>query len=97
MDVCFSAALRKLVKKHLSFWSRPAKTMTTGQQLTAEVKRELFSMAASPAGLYQLALILQVLATAPAIACHTAALSVSRPTVLILMRRRMKKGTISYM
>ena len=58
--MCFSTALRKLVKKQLSLFARPDKAIATGQQLTAEVKRELFSMAGTPAGLYQLALILQV-------------------------------------
>lgn len=58
-EVCFTAGMRKLLKKKI--FSRPAKTIPTGQQLTTEVKRELFSMASTPAGLYQLALILQVL------------------------------------
>ena len=51
MNVCFTAPMRKLVKKH--------KAVKKGQ-LTPEVKRELFSMAGTPAGLYQLALTLQV-------------------------------------
>ena len=54
MNVCFSAAMCKLVKKHLP------KAMKKGQQLTLEVKRELFSTVGTPAGLYQLALTLQV-------------------------------------
>lgn len=58
VDVCFSPDCRKAIKKHVS---RLPKMVKTGLPLTSDIKRDMFNAADSQTGLYQLAILLQVI------------------------------------
>lgn len=60
VDVCFSPGLLRKINAKRSFWSKSAKSVQTGLQLTTDVRQDLFREASSSSGLYQLAILLQV-------------------------------------